>query len=149
MKQMFVKLFLLAKLPTEMSPSQHRKIQPTPYLGVPGENASAPAGTSSGSSGPGSPISAGNSPRSIRHRMVSLRRRLSDACGAVAVNARRPSIRTDLLTLQQTRRTLGQSSGSSSATQAASAADGKSETGSLTGDLVRSGRDVAAKCSMQ
>jgi len=141
---MFVKLFLLAKLPTEMSPSQHRKIQPSMYLGVPGEDASAAAGTSSA----GPPTTGGTSPRSIRHRMVSLRRRLSDACGAVAVNARRPSIRTDLLTLQQVRRTLGQASGSSTATAAATA-DGKSETGSLAGDLVRSGRDVAAKCSIQ
>ena len=145
---MFVKLFLLAKLPTEMSPSQHRKIQPTTYLGVPGEDASAAAGTSSSSS-IGSPISGATSPRSIRHRMVSLRRRLSDACGAVAVNARRPSIRTDLLTLQQTRRTLGQSSGSSTTTAAAAPSDGKADTGSITGDLVRSGRDVAARCSIQ
>ena len=147
---MFVKLFLLAKLPTEMSPSQHRKIQPSMYLGVPGEDASAAAAAGTGSGGAvGPPTSSGTSPRSIRHRMVSLRRRLSDACGAVAVNARRPSIRTDLLTLQQVRRTLGQASGSSSTSATAAAADGKSETGSLAGDLVRSGRDVAAKCSVQ
>jgi len=147
MSQMFQKLFLLAKLPTEMSPSQHRKIQPTTYLGVPGEDASGAGGTSLGG-GSGSPIAGGSSPRSIRHRMVSLRRRLSDACGAVAVNARRPSIRTDLLTLQQTRR-IGQPSGSSSAKATAATSDNKSETGILTGDLVRSGRDVAAKCSIQ
>jgi len=145
---MFVKLFLLAKLPIEMSPSQHRKIQPTTYLGVPGDDAPAVAGTSC-AGGPGSPMSSGSSPRSIRHRMVSLRRRLSDACGAVAVNARRPSIRTDLLALQQNRRTLGQSSASSSGTAPAATTDGKSETGSIAGDLVRSGRDVAAKCSIQ
>lgn len=143
-QQMFVKLFMLAKLPTEMSPSQHRKIQQTTHLAVPGDDTSTTSGTSSASTH-GSPVPSGNSPRSIRHRMVSLRRRLSDACGAVAVNARRPSIRTDLLTLQQVRRTLGQSSGSSTATTAAAS----DETGSLTGDLVRSGRDVAAKCSIQ
>jgi len=143
---MFVKLFTLAKLPIEMSPSQHRKIQPTTYLGVPGEEASAAAGPSSGGA-PGSPMAGGSSPRSIRHRMVSLRRRLSDACGAVAINARRPSIRTDLLTLQQNRRTLGQSSGPSTATSATATTE--SETGSIAGDLVRSGRDVAAKCSVQ
>ena len=100
---MFVKLFTLAKLPIEMSPSQHRKIQPTTYLGVPGEEASAAAGPSTPGSGGhhgGSPISGGSSPRSIRHRMVSLRRRLSDACGAVAINARRPSIRAELITRQ-------------------------------------------------
>jgi len=143
---------MLAKLPTEMSPSQHRKIQPSMYLGVPSEESTAAAGPSSGGGASGgSPAPGGSSPRSIRHRMVSLRRRLSDACGAVAVNARRPSIRTDLLTLQQVRRTLGggQSSGSSSTAAAAATADGKSETGSLAGDLVRTGRDVASKCSIQ
>jgi len=146
---MFVKLFMLAKLPTEMSPSQHRKIQPSMYLGVPGDDAStttAAAGTGPGAGGGPSASGSGSSPRSIRHRMVSLRRRLSDACGAVAVNARRPSIRTDLLTLQQVRRTLGgQTSGASSTTAAGGTADGKSETGSLAGDLVRN----AAKCSIQ
>ena len=150
---MFVKLFLLAKLPTEMSPSQHRKIQPSMYLGVPGDDASTTAGSGPGSGGGGggpSMSGSGSSPRSIRHRMVSLRRRLSDACGAVAVNARRPSIRTDLLTLQQVRRTLGgQGASGASSTAAGASSDGKSETGSLAGDLVRSGRDVAAKCSVQ
>jgi len=149
--QMFVKLFLLAKLPTEMSPSQHRKIQPSMYLGVPGsEDASPAAGPGSGTAGPpsGPGGGSGTSPRSIRHRMVSLRRRLSDACGAVAVNARRPSIRTDLLTLQQVRRTLGGGQASSAAASATgvggATADGKSETGSLAGDFVRN-----AKCSIQ
>lgn len=74
-EEIFLKLFMLAKVPTEMSPSLHRKVQPT-YVSQ-----------SSGGSG------------SFR-RGVTIRRRLSDACGAVAPNARRPSIRTDLLTLQ-------------------------------------------------
>ena len=72
-EEIFLKLFLLANLPTEMSPSLHRKVTPM-YVGSP-------------------------SPGSIR-RTVTLRRRLSDACGAIAPNARRPSIRTDLLLMQ-------------------------------------------------
>ena len=85
-EEIFLKLFDLAKLPTEMSPSLHRKVQPT-YVGR--------------SSSPGSV------------RRVTIRRRLSDACGAVAPNVRRPSIRTDLLMLQ-TKRQLSQSDDTSS-----------------------------------
>jgi len=74
-EEIFLKLFMLAKVPTEMSPSLHRKVQPA-YASPP-------------------------SPRSTSSlKLMSLRRRLSDACGAVALNARRPSIRTDLLNLQ-------------------------------------------------
>lgn len=80
-EEIFVKLFLLAKVPTEMSPSLHRRVQPT-YIG---------SSTDGGGGGGGGGAS---------RRLMSLRRRLSDACGAVALNARRPSIRTDLLTLQ-------------------------------------------------
>ena len=72
-EEIFLKLFVLAKLPTEMSPSLHRKVQPSCVDNT--------------------------SPRGSR-RGMTLRRRLSDACGAVAPNARRPSIRTDLLALQ-------------------------------------------------
>ncbi|XP_064618760.1 GTP-binding protein Rhes-like [Lineus longissimus] len=67
----FVNLFRLAQLPTEMSPSLHRKVQPN-YVSASG----------SGST-----------------RRVTIRRRLSDACGAIAPNARRPSLRTDLMAL--------------------------------------------------
>jgi len=35
---------------------------------------------------------------------MTLRRRLSDACGAVALDARRPSIRSDLLIVQTKQR---------------------------------------------
>ena len=81
-EEVFLKLFMLAKVPTEMSPSLHRKVQPT-YVSQ-----------SSGGSG------------SFR-RGVTIRRRLSDACGTVAPNARRPSIRTDLLTLQTQKNVSG------------------------------------------
>lgn len=83
--EIFLKLFVLAKVPTEMSPSLHRRVQPT-YVD-----------TSPSSS---NVRSAGGGGGGARGRLMSLRRRLSDACGAVALNARRPSIRTDLLTLQ-------------------------------------------------
>ncbi|XP_071106900.1 GTP-binding protein Rhes-like isoform X2 [Haliotis cracherodii] len=69
----FFRLFQTAKLPTEMSPSLHRKVHPT-YVGQGG----SPTGG----------------------RMMSIRRKMSDACGAVAPNVRRPSIRTDLLVAQ-------------------------------------------------
>lgn len=148
---MFVKLFLLARLPTEMSPSQHRKIQPSTYLGVPGECGSGHGSSSTGCRGgsasgsDSSSIGSSNaSPRSVRRRMVSLRRRLSDACGAVAINARRPSIRTDLLALQQNRRTLG-----SSAQLESIGSSDSSAAGGFRGDLVRGGLDIAAKCCVQ
>ena len=69
-EESFLKLFMLAKLPTEMTPSLHRKVTPS-YVVT-------------------------SSPRGSRRRMT-LRRRLSDAYGAIAVDVRRPSIRTDLL----------------------------------------------------
>lgn len=69
-EEIFLKLFMLAKLPTEMTPSLHRKVTPSFVVT--------------------------SSPRGSRRRMT-LRRRLSDACGAVALDVRRPSIRTDLL----------------------------------------------------
>jgi GTPase SAR1 family protein len=72
-EEIFLKLFVLAKLPTEMSPSLHRKVQPS----------SVDTSSTRGSK-----------------RGMTLRRRLSDACGAVTPNARRPSIRTDLLSFQ-------------------------------------------------
>ena len=69
-----MKLFNLAKLPSEMSPSQHRKVTPGSHLG--------------------------HSPGSVRRGMTLRRRGPDDAYGAVALNPRRPSIRTDLLTMQ-------------------------------------------------
>ena len=69
--QIFVRLFQLAKLPTEMSPSLHRRVTPS-YVGASG----------------------------ITGKGVSIRRKMSDACGAIAPNVRRPSIRTDLLVAQ-------------------------------------------------
>lgn len=72
-EDIFVRLFKLAKLPTEMSPALHRKVTPS-YMSS----------------------NVGNGSR----KGVSIRRRMSDACGAIAPNVRRPSIRTDLLVAQ-------------------------------------------------
>ncbi|VDI57974.1 RAS, dexamethasone-induced Ras-related protein 1 [Mytilus galloprovincialis] len=67
----FIRLFTLAKMPAEMSPSLHRKVHP----GVIDDETTS-------------------------RKSLSIRRRLSEACGTIAPNARRPSIRTDLLTAQ-------------------------------------------------
>lgn len=72
-EEVFIKLFEMAKLPTEMSPSLHRKVNPS-YVS-----------STSASSG---------------KRGMSIRRKMSDACGTIAPNVRRPSIRTDLLVAQ-------------------------------------------------
>ena len=71
--EIFVRLFQVGKLPTEMSPALHRKVHPNYVSG------SANSGNRKG---------------------VSIRRKMSDACGAIAPNVRRPSIRTDLLVAQ-------------------------------------------------
>lgn len=71
--EVFKQLFTLAHLPAEMSPSMHRRVTPW-YEGRGGAQQSG--------------------------RLVSIRRKMSDACGAVAPNVRRPSIRTDLLMAQ-------------------------------------------------
>lgn len=87
-EEIFTKLFVLAKLPIEMSPSLHSKVNPA-YISSPtclsNRRLKMPGGIGGGGSGP---------------RGLTLRHRLSDACGAVAPNVRRPSIRTDLLLLQ-------------------------------------------------
>ncbi|XP_072043463.1 LOW QUALITY PROTEIN: GTP-binding protein Rhes-like [Amphiura filiformis] len=63
---LFQALFENARLPSEMTPSQHRK------------------------------ISASSSPVQST-RGLSLRRRNSDACGVISPNARRPSLKSDLM----------------------------------------------------
>ena len=99
MEEIFVQLFVLARLPTEMSPSQHRRV-PITYVG--GGSAKLKKGVSLDGEALGGPRSG-----SARVGTSLLRRQLSDACGAVAPNVRRPSIRTDLLLLQTRGRALG------------------------------------------
>lgn len=81
--EIFLRLFKLGKLPTEMSPALHRKVLPN-YVSS-------------------SMVQSGR-------RGVSVRRKMSEACGAVAPNVRRPSIRTDLL-VAQTRTKFGPCTG--------------------------------------
>ncbi|XP_033630310.1 GTP-binding protein Rhes-like [Asterias rubens] len=66
----FRTLFENARMPSEMTPSMHRKVT---------------AATSTN-------LNSGTSPRGL-----SLRRRISDACGVISPNARRPSLRSDLM----------------------------------------------------
>ncbi|KMQ94535.1 gtp-binding protein rhes [Lasius niger] len=70
-------LFVVAGLPLEMAPNHHRKV-PLTF---------------------GSPTML--PPSQPRHKAtLSIKRRLSDACGVVAPNVRRPSIRTDLMIMR-------------------------------------------------
>jgi hypothetical protein len=66
-EKMFIRLFELANLPPEMSPALHKKVTPS-YHGT-GRN---------------------------RGVFGSINRKISEACGAVQPNARRPSMTTDL-----------------------------------------------------
>nr|XP_054763131.1 dexamethasone-induced Ras-related protein 1-like [Lytechinus pictus] len=70
---LFHSLFEHARLPSEMTPSLHRKVGG-------GENTGPPD------------LSPKSNPRGI-----TLRKRISDACGVISPNARRPSLRSDLL----------------------------------------------------
>ena len=70
---LFHSLFEHARLPSEMTPSLHRKLGGTESNGPPD-------------------LSPKTNPRGI-----TLRKRISDACGVISPNARRPSLRSDLL----------------------------------------------------
>jgi len=114
-EEVFVQLFVLARLPTEMSPSQHRRV-PITYVG--GGSAKLKKGVSlDGDS------STAQRSGSARVGTSLLRRQLSDACGAVAPNVRRPSIRTDLLLLQTRTRAAATGSGGLGGFRATSGSD--------------------------
>ncbi|KAH3863813.1 hypothetical protein DPMN_026813 [Dreissena polymorpha] len=66
LEKIFIRLFEMAKLPVEMSPSMHRKVTPS-YTG-------------------------NNKPRRF-----NIGRKVSEACGVLQMNARRPSVATDLM----------------------------------------------------
>ena len=107
-EEIFIQLFVMARLPTEMSPSQHRRV-PITYVGA-GGGSSSGAKMKKGVSLDGEPVT-GRREGSGRGGALMLRRQLSDACGAVAPNVRRPSIRTDLLLLQTRCRAAAAASG--------------------------------------
>lgn len=76
-EELFYQLFVVAGLPLEMAPNHHRKV-PLTF---------------------GSPTML--PPSQPKHKAtLSIKRRLSDACGVVAPNVRRPSIRTDLMIMR-------------------------------------------------
>ena len=111
-EEIYIQLFYLARLPTEMSPSQHRRV-PITYVG--GGSAKMKKG-----------ISLDGEPGQSRAQRVGtslLRRQMSDACGAVAPNVRRPSIRTDLLLLQTRGRAAAAVSGGLASFRGASGSD--------------------------
>ncbi|XP_024947456.1 GTP-binding protein Rhes isoform X2 [Cephus cinctus] len=82
--ELFYQLFVVAGLPLEMAPNHHRKV-PLTF---------------------GSPTML--PPSQPKHKAtLSIKRRLSDACGVVAPNVRRPSIRTDLMIMRTKTCSLG------------------------------------------
>ncbi|KAJ8713323.1 hypothetical protein PYW07_013693 [Mythimna separata] len=78
---LFYELFVVANLPLEMAPNHHKRVS-----------------TAFGSPCTLPPTSSQSS-RS-KKCTLSIKRRLSDACGVVAPNVRRPSIRTDLMIMR-------------------------------------------------
>ncbi|CAG4950724.1 unnamed protein product [Colias eurytheme] len=80
-EDLFYELFVVANLPLEMAPNHHKRV----------------------SAAFGSPCTLPpTSSQSSRSKKctLSIKRRLSDACGVVAPNVRRPSIRTDLMIMR-------------------------------------------------
>lgn len=76
--EVFYQLFLVANLPLEMAPNHHKRVH-----------------ANFGSPCPLPP------PQPSHHaKRYTLKRRLSDACGVVTPNVRRPSIRTDLMIMR-------------------------------------------------
>lgn len=88
----FYELFLIANLPLEMAPNHHKRVS-----------------ASFGSPCP-LPPPASSSHHSKKYTL-SVKRRLSDACGVVTPNVRRPSIRTDLMIMRAKTCSLGDNNG--------------------------------------
>ncbi|XP_055383723.1 GTP-binding protein Rhes [Condylostylus longicornis] len=84
---LFYELFLAANLPLEMAPNHHKRVS-----------------TAFGSPCTLPPHVASNRSKKCT---LSIKRRLSDACGVVAPNVRRPSIRTDLMIMRTKTCSLG------------------------------------------
>lgn len=88
---LFYELFLVSNLPLEMAPNHHKRV----------------------STAFGSPCTLPPHTPSTRSKKctLSIKRRLSDACGVVAPNVRRPSIRTDLMIMRTKTCSLGDNDG--------------------------------------
>nr|CAI5826072.1 unnamed protein product [Callosobruchus analis] len=89
----FYQLFVIANLPQEMAPNHHKRI--------------------SASFGAPCPLPPSVPSHHAKKYHLSVKRRLSDACGVVTPNVRRPSIRTDLMIMRTKTCSLGDSSGNS------------------------------------
>ncbi|CAG9862074.1 unnamed protein product [Phyllotreta striolata] len=92
--EVFYQLFLVANLPLEMAPNHHKRVS-----------------ASFGAPCPLPPSAPGHHGKKYH---LSVKRRLSDACGVVTPNVRRPSIRTDLMIMRTKTCSLGEAPGSSS-----------------------------------
>ncbi|KAJ8969939.1 hypothetical protein NQ314_001520 [Rhamnusium bicolor] len=91
--EVFYQLFVVANLPQEMAPNHHKRVS---------ANFSAPC-----------PLPPSAPSHHTKKYHLSVKRRLSDACGVVTPNVRRPSIRTDLMIMRTKTCSLGDSPGNS------------------------------------
>nr|CAH0100099.1 unnamed protein product [Daphnia galeata] len=94
--ELFRQLFQLADLPPEMAPNSHRRLLPAQLLGSSGTVPLPPMLTSSPTA-----QSKKKTGGSRRFHGLSIRRRMSDAYGVVALNVRRPSLHTDLMIMKK------------------------------------------------
>ncbi|XP_056640002.1 GTP-binding protein Rhes isoform X2 [Diorhabda sublineata] len=91
--EVFYQLFLVANLPLEMAPNHHKRV--------------------SASFGSPCPLPPSAPSHHSKKYHLSVKRRLSDACGVVTPNVRRPSIRTDLMIMRTKTCSLGDNPGTS------------------------------------
>ncbi|KAK4877470.1 hypothetical protein RN001_009976 [Aquatica leii] len=87
----FYELFLIANLPLEMAPNHHKRV--------------------SASFGSPCPLPPPAPSHHSKKYTLSVKRRLSDACGVVTPNVRRPSIRTDLMIMRAKTCSVGDNNG--------------------------------------
>lgn len=85
--EVFYQLFVVAGLPLEMAPNHHKRVS---------ANFGSPC-----------PLPPSVPSHHAKKYTLSVKRRLSDACGVVTPNVRRPSIRTDLMIMRTKTCSLG------------------------------------------
>lgn len=85
--EVFYQLFIVAGLPLEMAPNHHKRVS---------ANFGSPC-----------PLPPSTPSHHTKKYTLSVKRRLSDACGVVTPNVRRPSIRTDLMIMRTKTCSLG------------------------------------------
>lgn len=90
--EIFYQLFVVSGLPLEMAPNHHKKIS---------ANFGSPC-----------PLPPSAPSHQSKRYTLSVKRRLSDACGVVTPNVRRPSIRTDLMIMRTKTCSMGDGNGS-------------------------------------